>query len=72
MFFGKYDPDKIQKLMEQFGIKSDKLVVKEVTIKLKDKTLTLKNPDVLLTYVMDREVYQISAKEKKETKKKKH
>ncbi|GEM_PF-5390348 len=69
MFFGKYDPDKIKEMLEKFGIKSEKLKVKEVTLKLGKKIIVIKNPDVLLTHVMDREVYQISEKEKKKGKK---
>ena len=64
---GKYDPEKIQELMERFGIKSEKIEADEIIIKLrnKKKNITIKNPDVLLTHVMDRKVYQISAKTKK-------
>ena len=69
MFFGKYDPDKIKEMLEKFGIKSEKLIVQEVVIKTKKKTIKFKNPDVLLTHVMDRDVYQISEKEKKKGKK---
>ncbi|MBI5332556.1 MAG: hypothetical protein HZB65_03215 [Candidatus Aenigmarchaeota archaeon] len=67
MLFGKYDPEKMQELMEKFGIKSEKIDADEVIIKLKNKkmSIVLKKPDILLTYVMDRKVYQISAAPKK-------
>lgn len=69
MFFGKYDPDKIKEMLEKFGIKSEKLKVTEVTIKMGKKTVVMKSPNVLLTHVMDKDVYQISEKEKKKVKK---
>ncbi|MBI4895136.1 MAG: hypothetical protein HY831_01455 [Candidatus Aenigmarchaeota archaeon] len=66
MFFGsKYDPDKIKEMLEKFGIKSEKLKVTEVTMKVGKRVLVIKNPDVLLTHVMDRDVYQISERPKK-------
>ena len=65
LFGGDYNPEKIQKLMEKFGIKSKKIDAKEVVIKLKNKTITIKNPDILLTHVMNKDVYQISQKDNK-------
>jgi len=65
MFFGGYDPDKIQQLMEKMGIKTKKLAAKEVVIKFKSKIIKIKNPDVLLTNIMGKDVYQISSKNSK-------
>ena len=62
MFFGDYDPEKIQKLMGKFGIKSKRVDAKEVIIKLKRKIITIKNPDILITKIGDKDIYQISSK----------
>ena len=62
MFFGDYDPDKIQRLMEKFGIKSKKIEAVEVIIKMKKKIITIKKPIILATKIGKKEVYQISSK----------
>jgi len=57
---GGIDYEKAQKLLERFGIATKKMSAERVEIQTKDKTIIFEKPDVMITNLMGRDVYNIS------------
>ncbi|MCD6093008.1 MAG: nascent polypeptide-associated complex protein [Candidatus Aenigmarchaeota archaeon] len=62
------NPLKMQKMMKQMGMKMDEIDAKEVIIKCADQEIVLQNPQVIITEIMGKKVYQISGEEIRKTK----
>ncbi|MBI4174451.1 MAG: nascent polypeptide-associated complex protein [Candidatus Aenigmarchaeota archaeon] len=60
MFGGKPDPKKVEQIMKKLNMKVQEIPAELVTIKAKDKTIIISNPQIMLADMMGREVYQIS------------
>lgn len=60
MFGGKPDPKKIEGIMKKLNMKVQELPADLVTIKAKDKTIIISNPQIMIADMMGREMYQIS------------
>ena len=54
------DPKMLKQAMRKMGVKQEELDAKEVIIKLEDKELVIKNPNVSRVEMMGQETYQIS------------
>jgi len=52
--------EKVQKLMDKFGITAKKIDAEEVEIHTRDKDIVITKPEIMITSVMDKEVYQIT------------
>ena len=62
------NPKMLEKAMKQMGIKQEHIDAKEVIIKLENKELIIKNPDVVKVNMMGQETFQITGKiEEKES-----
>ncbi len=61
--FGKLSPKDLRKFMKQFGINFKEVNAKEVIIKLEDKEIIIKDPNVIITSFQGQNVYQILGKE---------
>ena len=59
--FGKNpDPKKIQDMMKKLNINVDQIEAEEVIIKQKGRNIIISNPEVMVTNMMGRDIYQIS------------
>ena len=58
--FGANDPKKIQQMMKKLNMDIRELEAEEVIIKQKNKTLKIKNPEIMIANLMGKDVYQIS------------
>lgn len=58
--FGKMDQKKVQEMMKKLNMNIRELEAEEVIIKTKDKNIIISRPDVMITDMMGKEVYQIS------------
>lgn len=56
------NPRQMQQMMRRMGISQQDLDASEVIIKLPDKQLIFKNPDVAKTNIQGQEMYQITGK----------
>ena len=56
----KINPRQMEKMMRQMGVKQEEIDASEVIIKTKDKTITIKNPQVSKVNMMGQESFQIS------------
>ena len=54
------NPRDVEKAMKRMGIKQDKLDAIEVIIRLSDKELVIRNPEVLKINMMGQQSFQIS------------
>ena len=54
------DPKKLEKLMKKLNLNVRQMEADEVVIKGKQKTLVIKKPEIMITDMMGREVYQIT------------
>ena len=54
------DPKKIQQMMKKLNMNIQQVPADEVIIKSKNKQIIIKKPEVMLTDMMGREVYQIT------------
>ena len=54
------DPKKIEKMMKRLNLNMRQIEADEVMIKGKQKTIVIKNPEIMITDMMGREVYQIT------------
>ncbi len=62
------NPKMLEKAMKQLGMKQEHIDAKEVIIKLENKDLIIKNPDVVKVNMMGQETFQITGKiEEKES-----
>ena len=60
MFGGKPDPKKIQEMMKKMNINMSQIEAEEVIIKQKNKTIIISDPEIMVTNMMGKDVYQIS------------
>ena len=58
--FGKPDPKKIEQMMKKLNINVNQIEADEVIIKQKNKNIIISNPEVMVTNMMGRDIYQIS------------
>ncbi len=58
--FGKPDPKKIEQMMKKLNINVNQIEAEEVIIKQKNKNIIISNPEVMVTNMMGRDIYQIS------------
>jgi len=58
--FPGINPKKMQKMMQQMGIKQQEIPAREVIIKCEDKDLVIRDPQVLKVNMMGQEVLQVS------------
>ena len=56
------NPKMLEKAMKQMGIKQEHIDAKEVIIKLENKELIIKDPDVVKVNMMGQETFQITGK----------
>ncbi len=61
--FGKLSPKDLKRFMKQFGIDFKEVEAKEVLIKLEDRDIVIKNPNVIVTTFQGQKIYQISGEE---------
>ena len=54
------NPKKIQEMMKKMNMNVKEIKAQEVIIKSSDKNITISEPEVMLTNVMGKNVYQIS------------
>jgi NACalpha-BTF3-like transcription factor len=54
------DRDKAMKLLEKLGIATKPIEATQVEIRTKEKIIRVSNPEVLQTYLMGRDVYQVA------------
>jgi nascent polypeptide-associated complex subunit alpha len=64
---GKINPAQMQRLMKQFGIKSEEVKAKKVTIELEDKKLVIENPSVIAIDARGQKTFQVIGETKEET-----
>jgi nascent polypeptide-associated complex subunit alpha len=65
---GKMNPAQMQKMLKQFGIKSEELKTKKVLIELEDgKTIVVENPNVSLMRVQGQKIYSVMGGTEKES-----
>lgn len=62
------DPKAMQKMMKQFGIKSDEIEAERVIIEGKSKRIVIENPSVTAIDMQGRKTYTIMGEEKEEAK----
>ena len=60
MFGNKPDPKKIQDMMKKLNINVNQIEAEEVIIKQKNKNIIISNPEVMVTNMMGKDIYQIS------------
>jgi len=58
--FPNINPRKMQQMMKKMGMKQEDLDAEEVVIKLKDKELVIRSPQVAKVEVMGQETFQVS------------
>lgn len=58
--FGKPDPKKIEQMMKKLNMNITKIEADVVAIKCKDKNILISKPDIMVTNMMGRDVYQIT------------
>ena len=58
--FPGMNPKKMQKVMQQMGIKQEEIKAKEVIIKGEDMDLIIRNPQVMKIDMMGQEILQVS------------
>ncbi len=58
--FGKMDPRKLQEMMKKLNMSVQQLDAEEVIIKTKSRNIIISNPEVMLTNMMGKDVYQIT------------
>ncbi|GEM_PF-1714360 len=56
----KIDKAKVTKLLEKLGVASKPIEAQHVEIRTKEKIIRIKNPDVILSLLFGRDVYQIT------------
>mgnify|MGYP001588339120 CR=1 FL=1 len=56
----KPDPKKIEQMMKKLNINVNQIEAEEVIIKQKNKNIIISNPEVMVTNMMGRDIYQIS------------
>jgi NACalpha-BTF3-like transcription factor len=56
----KIDKAKVMKLLEKLGVASKPIEAEHVEIKTPEKIIRIKNPDIILTLLFGRDVYQIT------------
>lgn len=61
------NPKQMEKAMRQMGVKQERIDAYEVVIKTKDKSLVIRNPDVLKVNMMGQESLQITGRIEEET-----
>ena len=61
------DPKMLKQAMKRMGIKQEELDAQEVIIKLKDKNLVFKNPQVAKINMMNEESFQVVGKYEEES-----
>ncbi len=54
------DPKKLEKLMKKLNLNVRQMEADEVVIKGAQKTIVIKKPEIMITDMMGREVYQIT------------
>jgi len=57
---GNVDPKKMQQIMKKMNMNVKQIEAEEVIIKTKEKTIKISNPEVMITDMMGKEVYQIT------------
>ncbi|MBI4019197.1 MAG: Nascent polypeptide-associated complex protein [Candidatus Aenigmarchaeota archaeon] len=57
---GNVDPKKMQQLMKKLNMNVKDIDAEEVIIRCKDKDIRITSPEVMVTNMMGRDVYQIS------------
>ncbi len=60
MFFGKPDPKKIEKMMKKLNMDVKNIEAEEVIIKTKSKDIIITEPEVMITNMMGKDIYQIT------------
>ncbi len=60
MLPGKMSPKKVQEMMKKLNMNVRELEAEEVIIKCHDKNVIISKPEVMITDMMGKEVYQIS------------
>jgi len=63
---GKMNPQQMQKLMKQFGIKTEEIPAKKVIIELEGKELVIENPSVTAMIMQGKKTYTVMGDEKEE------
>ncbi len=56
----KPDPKKIQDMMKKLNINVNQIEAEEVIIRQKDKNIIISKPEVMVTNMMGKDIYQIS------------
>lgn len=56
----RIDREKVLRLLEKLGVASKPVEAEYVEIKTADRIIRVKNPDVLLTFLFGRDVYQVT------------
>jgi alpha-NAC-related protein len=60
MFGHKPDPKKIQEMMKKMNINVNQIEAEEVIIKQKGKNIIISQPEIMVTNMMGKDIYQIS------------
>ena len=60
MFGKKPDPKKVQDMMKKLNINVNQIEAEEVIIKQKNKNIIISNPEVMVTNMMGKDIYQVS------------
>lgn len=58
--FGKPDPKKIEQMMKKMNMNIKNVEADVVAIKCKDKNIIISKPEIMVTNMMGRDVYQIT------------
>ncbi len=57
---GKMDPKKIQEMMKKLNMNVQQIDADEVIIKAKGRNIVISRPEVMLTNMMGKDVYQVT------------
>ncbi|HLD83648.1 MAG TPA: nascent polypeptide-associated complex protein [archaeon] len=57
---GNVDPKKMQQLMKKLNMNVKEIDAEEVIIRCKDKDIRIASPEIMITNMMGRDVYQVS------------
>ena len=63
---GGMDPRQMKAMMRQFGIKSEDINAKKVTIEAEGKKIIIENPQVTVIFLQGKKTYTIMGDEKEE------
>lgn len=58
--FGNPDPKKLEKIMKRLNMNVQQIPAEVVVIKGKDKNIIISKPEVMVTNMMGRDIYQIT------------